>query len=219
LLGEKVRDPFRILEAELGGEDPHEFEVCGIDPKTRGRRMDESLQIVRGLLEGKPVDFHGEFFDLDQAVVSPAPSQPIPILVGGRSDAAVHRAGRLGDGWLGIWVSAKRFGEVVEQMEDAAAGAGRGEIGWLNSLNVWCGFGTSPEKAREMVAPRVSAFYQIPFERFEKWSPSGTPEQVAEFLVPYVNAGCHWFNLIACGESPEAELEGVAEVARLVGSP
>src|SRR6516225_7708053 len=50
------------LGVGVGGEDRHEIEVCGIDPKTRGRRMDECLEILRGLADGTPVTFQGEFF-------------------------------------------------------------------------------------------------------------------------------------------------------------
>jgi hypothetical protein len=109
----------------IGGEDPHELEICGVDPSTRGRRMDESLEILRELSEGKPVSFDGEFFSLRDAQILPAPSSPIPIVVGGRSDAAVRRAGRFGDGWLGIWVSPRRFGSVVTQIAEHAARAER----------------------------------------------------------------------------------------------
>src|SRR4051812_9685907 len=49
------------LGVGVGGEDPHEIEICGVDPKTRGRRMDESLRILRGLADGTPVIFDGEF--------------------------------------------------------------------------------------------------------------------------------------------------------------
>ena len=97
------------LGVGIGGEDPHEIEICGVDPKTRGRRMDECLQILRGLADGTPVTFDGEFFSLHDALILPAPSPPIPLIVGGRSDAAVSRAARLGDGWLGIWVSPRRY--------------------------------------------------------------------------------------------------------------
>jgi alkanesulfonate monooxygenase SsuD/methylene tetrahydromethanopterin reductase-like flavin-dependent oxidoreductase (luciferase family) len=92
----------------LGGEDPAELRACGVDPRTRGRRMDESLTVLRRLLAGDAVTCRGEFFDLDDVRVLPAPDPPVPIVVGGRSDAAVRRAGRLGDGWLGIWVSPQR---------------------------------------------------------------------------------------------------------------
>jgi len=50
------------LGVGIGGDDRHELEICGVDPRTVGRRMDESLQILRGLADGKPVSFDGEFF-------------------------------------------------------------------------------------------------------------------------------------------------------------
>src|ERR1700680_3874883 len=71
----------------IGGEDRHEVEICGVDPKTRGRRMDECLRILRNLAEGRPVTFDGEFFSLHEALIVPAPSPRIPLIVGGRSDA------------------------------------------------------------------------------------------------------------------------------------
>ena len=57
--------------------------VCGVDPATRGPRMDEGLTIVRQLLTGSPVTFHGAFFDLDEALILPAPAAPIPIIIRG----------------------------------------------------------------------------------------------------------------------------------------
>jgi alkanesulfonate monooxygenase SsuD/methylene tetrahydromethanopterin reductase-like flavin-dependent oxidoreductase (luciferase family) len=104
----------------IGGEDRHEIEICGVDPRTRGRRMDECLQILRALSDGKPVTFEGEFFSFQDALILPAPAPRIPVVVGGRSDAAVRRAARLGDGWLGIWVSPRRFATVVDQISEEA---------------------------------------------------------------------------------------------------
>ena len=200
----------------IGGEDPHEVEACGIDPKSRGRRMDDCMRIVRQLLRGEPVDHESEFFRLDGAQISPAPAQPIPMVVGGRSDAAVSRAGRLGDGWIGIWVSARRYGQAVAQMREAAAAAERAERDWRNALNVWCGVGRDAADARSHVAPAMEAFYRLPYESFERWSPAGTPEQLAEFLIPYVEAGCSTFNLGINGASLEAEIEAVGEIRQLV---
>ena len=64
-----------VLGLGIGGEDPHEYTVCGVDPRTRGRRMDECLEVLRSLLTGTPVTFHGEFFDLDDALILPAPAR------------------------------------------------------------------------------------------------------------------------------------------------
>jgi len=205
-----------VFGVGIGGEDPHEVEICGVDPSTRGRRMNECIQVVRGLLTGEPFDFDGEFFALSRAYVLPAPADPIPIVVGGRSDAAVRRAGRLGDGWFGVWVSARRYREVVDEMHAHAAEAGRDGVQWRNVLNVWCGVDDSRESAREHLAPAMHAFYQLPFERFEKWSPYGTAEDLAGFLAPYAEAGCHDVNMIINGPDLEAEAEAVAEVRRLL---
>jgi alkanesulfonate monooxygenase SsuD/methylene tetrahydromethanopterin reductase-like flavin-dependent oxidoreductase (luciferase family) len=208
-----VMAPGRFLfGVGIGGEDPHEVQICGVDPATRGRRMDESLQVLRQLLTGRPVDFAGEFFHLDAAQIIPAPAPPIPIVVGGRSDAAVRRAGRLGDGWFGIWVSAARYATAIETMRAAAADAAREPTAWINALNVWVGVDDDAERARNHVAPAMSAFYGIPYERFERWSPAGTPAQVAGFLAPYVDAGCEVFNLIINGRSRTHEIEAAAEI-------
>ena len=136
----------------IGGEDRHELEICGVDPGSRGRRMDESLEILRALSDGEPVSFDGEFFSLRDALIIPAPSPPIPLIVGGRSDAAVRRAGRFGDGWLGIWVSPRRFSSVVEQVAEHASHAGRDPSGFEYAMNVWCGFGDTRDAARAPLA-------------------------------------------------------------------
>ena len=205
-----------IFGVGIGGEDRREIEMCGVDPATRGRRMEECLTVLRELLTGAPATFHGEFFDLDDARVLPAPVDPIPIVVGGRSDAAVRRAGRLGDGWLGIWNSARRFGEAVEMIADEAGRAGRDDPPTRHAMQMWCGIADTKERARAHIAPAMEAFYQIPFERFEKYSPYGTPEDVAEFLASYVEAGCTTFNLIPQADDREASLAGAAAVKKLL---
>jgi alkanesulfonate monooxygenase SsuD/methylene tetrahydromethanopterin reductase-like flavin-dependent oxidoreductase (luciferase family) len=205
-----------VFGVGVGGEDRHEVEICGVDPATRGRRMDESLQIVRLLLTGQPLDFEGEFFRLGGAQIVPAPMPAVPIVVGGRSDAALRRAGRLGDGWFGIWVSAARYATAIETMQETAAAAGRDGTSWVNALNVWVGVDADVTTARAHVAPAMSSFYGIPYERFERWSPAGTPAQLAEFLAPYANAGCQVFNLIINGRSRAHEIEAAAEVRELL---
>jgi hypothetical protein len=63
-------------------------------------------------------------------------------------------------------------------------------------MQVWCGLAGTKEAARACLAPAMEAFYQLPFERFERYCPYGTPDDVAEFLAPYAAAGCREFNLI-----------------------
>lgn len=78
---------------------PEDYELMGLPFAKRGKRIDECIEIVQGLTTGDYFEFHGEFYDIPKTKMSPAPSQPIPILVGGHADAALRRAARL-DGWM-----------------------------------------------------------------------------------------------------------------------
>jgi alkanesulfonate monooxygenase SsuD/methylene tetrahydromethanopterin reductase-like flavin-dependent oxidoreductase (luciferase family) len=205
-----------VFGVGVGGEDRHEVSVCGVDPATRGPRMDESLAIVRQLLTGTPATFHGRFFDLDEALILPAPATPIPIIIGGRSDAAIKRAGRLGDGWLGIWNSPRRFATAVEMAAEEASAAGRPGPPSRHAMQVGCGLADSREEARASLAPAMQAFYQIPFERFERYCPYGTADDVAEFLAPYADAGCVEFNLVPQSPDPDQAIAGLAAVKKLL---
>ncbi|MBW2229995.1 MAG: TIGR03619 family F420-dependent LLM class oxidoreductase [Deltaproteobacteria bacterium] len=79
---------------------PEDFRVAGAEWKARGKRMDEMIEIIRGLARGEFFEFHGDHYDIESIRMSPAPTQPIPILVGGHADRALRRAARIGDGWM-----------------------------------------------------------------------------------------------------------------------
>lgn len=79
---------------------PEDFDIMGVPFARRGKRMDECMDIVRGLTAGGYFEYHGEFYDVQSIKISPAPSEPIPLLVGGHADAALRRAVVRGDGWM-----------------------------------------------------------------------------------------------------------------------
>jgi alkanesulfonate monooxygenase SsuD/methylene tetrahydromethanopterin reductase-like flavin-dependent oxidoreductase (luciferase family) len=204
------------LGVGVGGEDRHEVLVSGVDPSTRGRRMDEAMQVVRGLMGGEAFSFRGEFFDLDAARILPPPSEPIPLIVGGRSDAAVRRAGRLGDGWLGIWNSPRRFAAATALAEDEAAAAGRADVRWRHGMQVWCSYGRSKVDARARITAAMEQTYKLPFASFERYCPYGTAEDIAAYLEDYVAVGCRAFNLTLVAEDAATAAAGAAEVKRLL---
>jgi alkanesulfonate monooxygenase SsuD/methylene tetrahydromethanopterin reductase-like flavin-dependent oxidoreductase (luciferase family) len=203
-----------VLGVGIGGEDRHEYEVCGVDPTTRGARTDEALALLRRLATGEPVTSDGPCFPVREAQISPG--WDVPILVGGRSAAAVRRTARQGDGWLGIWISPRRFAEVTGQVAELAEAEGRTGIPWRHGLQVWCGFGPTRERAVAPLSAAMESLYAAPFAAFERYCPAGTPEDVAAFLRPYVDAGARSFNLIPRAEDPDEALAGVAEVRRLL---
>ena len=78
---------------------PEDYELMNVPYARRGKRMDECIDIIRGLTSGEYFEYHGDFYDIPKTKMTPAPSQPVPILIGGHADAALRRAAR-NDGWM-----------------------------------------------------------------------------------------------------------------------
>jgi probable F420-dependent oxidoreductase len=79
---------------------PEDFAALGVPWERRGKRMDECMDVLRGLTTGDYFEYHGEFFDIEALKQCPGATEPIPLLVGGHSDAALRRAVLKGDGWM-----------------------------------------------------------------------------------------------------------------------
>jgi probable F420-dependent oxidoreductase len=96
---------------------PEDFAALGVPWERRGKRTDECIDIIRGLTSGEFFEYHGEFYDIEPLKQCPAPTEPIPILVGGHSDAALRRAVTKGDGWM----HAGGDGEELDRLLDRLA--------------------------------------------------------------------------------------------------
>ncbi|MCB1615072.1 MAG: TIGR03619 family F420-dependent LLM class oxidoreductase [Pseudomonadales bacterium] len=125
-----LRDPFTVARATStaaiftnnrvvcgvsAGWIKEEFDLMGIAFKDRGRRLDEVIACMHQLHSGACVSHHGEFFNYDDVVMSPAPSQKVPVWVGGASKAAFNRAAN-NDGWLGVPSKNARLAEICETL-------------------------------------------------------------------------------------------------------
>lgn len=104
---------------------PEDFEVTGTDYRTRGPRMDEMIEIIRGCLSGDFYEFHGEHFDVPSLKLCPVPSEPVPILIGGHADAALRRAARIGDGWMHAGGDARQLDAHLARLSDLRREYGR----------------------------------------------------------------------------------------------
>ena len=208
-----------ILGVGIGGEDKNEWLACGIDPRTRARRTDEALQILRSLWTQEETTFEGKYFQLNKVRMQPKPmrDEGIPIHIGGRSDAALRRTARYGDAWTAIWVSARRMREAREKIDEWAAKEGRdgGKIGL--GLQLWHAVDGDRDEARRRLSKRMQGFYQIPFENFEKYCPYGKPEEIAEYLAPFLEAGMDHINLLAVQNSQEGVVEAATAVKEALG--
>lgn len=200
-----------VLGVGVGGEDRSEISNSGVNPATRGRRLDEAMVLLRRLLTGEEVTHAGEFFSLDRARILPPPSAPIPLVVGGKGDAAVRRAAAYGDGWLGIFCSARRFAQTRLEILAATAAGGRPEPSWFG-VNVWCGLDAQTATARSLIGARMEALYKIPYDRFQNVAPAGDSAQVAQWLVEFARGGAEHITLIPVATSLEAGIDQAAEV-------
>jgi probable F420-dependent oxidoreductase len=134
-----LRDPFTVAKAvssaavlsgnrmDLGvgvGWMAEEFALTGQDFASRGERTDEMIEVFRHLLQGGMVEHHGRFYDFAPVQMSPVPTRPVPVLVGGHSGAAIRRAAR-NDGWLGINYDVDQVGPLLERLSAARTVEGR----------------------------------------------------------------------------------------------
>ncbi len=104
----------RVIPAIGVGWSSDEFALMQADFKTRGKRTDEMLEIMRLLWTGEMVEYRGKHYAFDALEMNPAPSEYIPIWIGGISDPAMKRAARLGDGWV---TDLQTSAEIVESIE------------------------------------------------------------------------------------------------------
>ncbi|MCS5635607.1 MAG: LLM class F420-dependent oxidoreductase [Myxococcota bacterium] len=115
----------RVMIGAGAGWMKEEFDVMGVDFKSRGRRFNEMIEVMRKLWQGGLVEHHGEFFDFPPISQSPAPTRPIPIAIGGASKAALRRAATLGDGWCGAGNTPEEAEEILRTLASLRAEAGR----------------------------------------------------------------------------------------------
>ncbi|RKT31471.1 alkanesulfonate monooxygenase SsuD/methylene tetrahydromethanopterin reductase-like flavin-dependent oxidoreductase (luciferase family) [Microbacterium sp. AG1240] len=152
--------------AGLGlGYRAEEFAAFGVDRASRARRFERNLEIARALWSGEPVTVDEPWCSLDGATIGTPPVQrPLPVWIGGTSNAAIRRAGRLSDGW--ILNPAAPAGTIAEQASlyrSTSQDSGRGD-GWIAAFReVYCA--PTTERARELALP----FLEKKYGRYEAW--------------------------------------------------
>jgi len=196
-----------ILGVGVGGESPKDFEAAGVPPRERGARTDESMRALRALFAGGAASFHGRFSSFDGVAIEPPPAQAggPPLWVGGRTEAALRRAARFGDGWIPIWVSPERFAEGLARLRAEAGGRALAAAVVLPAL-----VGGTVEQAREHLSRRYATEFST--HAIERYAVTGPPEACAERAAAYVEAGAEHVVF-----HPAVEPGGLLEQVELLG--
>lgn len=168
------------------GWNEGEFRNLGVEDRfhVRGAYLDETIALWRHLWSGSTEPFRGRFHDIEDFAFDPLPDQGValPIVVGGRAEAALRRAGRLGDGYHSSATGAAKYAERVPIIRAAAEAAGR-PMPWL-TVRAWVEFdaaggrhfsirGTPDEMAAE-----IKAFAALGVEHIAVWFKSTEPDEL-----------------------------------------
>jgi len=188
-----------VFGVGVGGEFPKEFEAAGIPHRERGARVNEGIAVCRALWGPSPVSFEGRFTRFADVVFEPKPLQPggPPIWIGGRSDAALRRAARLGDGWVSYLVTPERFRASLGKIEAFAREAGRPlEAGrsFEPAHVLFTVVDDDMTAARATAAGFLERQYRQPFDELaKKYCLLGPPDACVERLAEFVAAGVRTF--------------------------
>lgn len=204
-----------LLGVGLGGEIEAEFRAAGIEKKERGRRLDEALALLPRLMAGERVE-HDGLQRVDCDGLSPVPAAVPPILVGGRSEAAIARAARVGDAWMPMWMDPATVAEYREQLAAQAGEQGRPAPGivLVAFVNVTDDVETGHEQASELIRRQ----YRMPYERVRKWTLVGDVPEVAARIEEYRQAGVTGFSLATAHPEHLTQIEPLAEVRAALAS-
>ena len=204
-----------IFGVGVGGENPKEFEVCGVPHRERGARVTEGIEVVRALWRDTPASFDGRFSRFTAVSVDPKPVQRPgpPIWIGGRSEAALTRAARQGDGWISYVIHAERYALGVARIREEAARNHRALDTFVNAHLAFVTIGSDYEKARDTWVRHLSTRYAQDFGPLAgKYGIIGTAAQCAEQLQRFIEAGCTYFVMspICDTEDTERQFEQMA---------
>ncbi len=181
-----------ILGVGVGGEFKTDFQVAGVAPSERGARLTEGIHVLRKLWRGEAVFHDGAHFPFPELTMSP-PARQIggpPIWCGGRSAAALRRAGEIGDGWLSYVVTPAMYAESLDRIHAAAAAAQSPDRPFGTGHLLFATVDDTYESALEKATETLSVRYAMDFrEAAKKYCALGRPQDVAERLREFHDAG------------------------------
>ncbi len=203
-----------LLVVGIGSDDSRDFDAVGVRKEERGRRGDEAIVLMKKLWSEEQVTFEGQFYSVKGLTLLPRPCQKggPPLWVGGRSQAAFRRAGRLADGWLASSVTPTEIAAGIQAIGKHAAEVGREIPDDHYGVLIPFRFARDSEEAVQISGPSIRRRQDI---SPNDYSALGTPERVRLKLKEYVDAGATKFVMRPFGPR-ETHVEQVRILAKEV---
>jgi alkanesulfonate monooxygenase SsuD/methylene tetrahydromethanopterin reductase-like flavin-dependent oxidoreductase (luciferase family) len=190
------------------GSHPGEYEQSGVEYRDRGRLLDAGIAELRRSWQsgqGPPVG------DIETGGASryrqlPEPA-PVPVWVGGSSEAALRRAAALGDGWMPLYVPPLEYGDAVERLGKEVDRAGRAPGSVTPAMVLFVSVDDDPAVGRRRGTEWMSTFYGIPARAFERHLINGTADEVAGVIAAYLDAGAEHVAVYVTDDQPLEQFE------------
>jgi probable F420-dependent oxidoreductase len=199
----------------------HEYKAMNLGTDHRVGRFEEQVALLRAFWRGESFDFHGRYYNFDQAAILPRPVRAggIPLLfgAGSRSDAGLKRAGRLADGWIMGTPGEKPedFKRAWSVVTEAARQAGRDPEALDNMKIIYVNVDDDPERGRRRIEQELDTYYGS--ARYPHAIVAGAPETIAEAVWAFADAGAREVALFLPWFEPD-KLQGLAEVVRRIAA-
>ena len=187
-----------VLAVGAGGAfneaQKQELRIAGVDPRQRGRRLEEVVQVLKALGTGHLESHQGRHFQLENVSMRPLPVQKggVPVLFAchlrAKREAQFRRAARLGDGFISISEPPSEFAEVGRRVAKHAAEFGRDPAAMERVFYLTTNLNTNPAEAEREADEFIRLYYGVNIWR-DLWGPWGPPERLAESIRAYESAG------------------------------
>ncbi|MBM30074.1 MAG: hypothetical protein CMD77_04060 [Gammaproteobacteria bacterium] len=179
------------LGVGVGGEFPKEFEASGVPVRERGARTNEALDIIQRLMTETDVSYRGRFTTMNEVTLYPRPIQHPhpPIWISGRTDAAMKRCAKFGDGWLPYMYTPERLAESLSKIQTFSSETDR-QSPVKPGLFIFFAVHHDRQTAIKMATDRLSLQYNQDFSQLVgKYALAGTPDDCIQRLREYADAG------------------------------
>jgi len=186
--------PGRMICAVGLGSNPKEFGALGMTIEHRAGKLDEGMVLMRKLWSESHVTFTGKYYQVEDITIEPKPARGhIDLWVGGRTDFALKRVARLGDGWFASRVTPQQFQEGRQKIDEFAMHYGRGNADIEAGAIVFCNVADNSQEAHAMADRFCQSMPDR--EHVQQFWPIGSPQECCDKIARYVEAGLTKFVL------------------------
>lgn len=201
----------------VGPELAPEWEATGRVPRGRGPMADEALEIVKGLWGGESVTYRGAHYNYTDASISPVPvQQPLPLWVGGSSDAAIRRTARIANGWIGGLQSPAQVAPVIKSIRFASHEIGRPIPDDHYGASFPFRFGHWQDPEVERAASAIGRVRVVGRPRPEDYFAIGDSHDIIRRIEEYAGAGVSKFVLRPIAEGDHEIMEQTRMLVEMV---